>query len=60
VRVSGFGVAARCNTILAVPSLSGGVGGWGLLSCHAVAPLKDKPHPLQGRQRIKLIFRKAA
>jgi len=29
------------------------------LSFHGVAPLKDGQHPLLGRQRINLTFRKA-
>lgn len=57
-----FGGHARGDKAARVPLLHGDVAVWGgedRMRYHGVLPLKDKPHPLLGSQRINLTFRKA-
>jgi DNA oxidative demethylase len=57
-----FGGARRADRPLRVPLRHGDVVVWGgpaRLAFHGVAELKDGLHPLLGRQRINLTFRKA-
>lgn len=57
-----FGGLARTDKALRVPLRHGDVAVWGgpdRLRYHGVLPLRDEPHPLLGRQRINLTFRKA-
>ncbi len=57
-----FGGMARGDKAARVPLWHGDVVVWGgvdRLRFHGVLPLKDQPHPLLGRQRINLTFRKA-
>lgn len=57
-----FGGHARSDQTAKVPLHHGDVTVWGgedRLRYHGVMPLKDVPHPLLGRQRINLTFRKA-
>ncbi len=58
-----FGGRQRSDPVSKVTLVHGDVAVWGAgdrLRFHGVAPLKDKPHPLLGSQRINLTFRKAA
>jgi len=57
-----FGGAQRSDRPVRVPLQHGDVVVWGgpaRLAFHAVAELKDGLHPVLGRQRINLTFRKA-
>jgi len=57
-----FGGATRADRPQRIALAHGDVVVWGgvaRLSFHGVAPLKDGQHPLLGRQRINLTFRKA-
>jgi alkylated DNA repair protein (DNA oxidative demethylase) len=57
-----FGGNKRADRPLKVPLAHGDVVVWGgaaRLRFHGVAPLKDGEHPLLGRHRINLTFRKA-
>lgn len=57
-----FGGAARGDATLKLPLRHGDVMVWGgadRLRYHGVLPLQDEPHPLLGRTRINLTFRKA-
>lgn len=57
-----FGGHVRSDRPLKVPLQHGDVAVWGgpdRLRYHGVMPLEDEPHPLLGRQRINLTFRKA-
>ena len=57
-----FGGEQRADRPLRVPLGHGDVVVWGgpaRLRFHGVAPLKDGEHPLLGRRRINLTFRKA-
>lgn len=57
-----FGGHARADKAARVPLWHGDVVVWGgedRLRFHGVLPLKDLPHPVLGRQRINLTFRKA-
>jgi DNA oxidative demethylase len=57
-----FGGLRRNDKTLRVPLAHGDVVVWGgpaRLRFHGVAPLKDGVHPLLGRRRINLTFRKA-
>lgn len=57
-----FGGLKRNDKPLRVPLAHGDVVAWGepaRLSFHGIAPLKEDSHPLLGRQRINLTFRKA-
>jgi alkylated DNA repair protein (DNA oxidative demethylase) len=57
-----FGGAARADRPQRIALAHGDVVVWGgvaRLAFHGVAPLKDGQHPLLGRQRINLTFRKA-
>ncbi len=58
-----FGGQERADKSVRVPLFHGDVVVWGgadRLRYHGVLPLKDAEHPLLGRQRINLTFRKAA
>lgn len=58
-----FGGDARSDRPLRVALAHGDVVVWGgpsRLRYHGVAPLKDGEHPLLGRRRINLTFRRAA
>ena len=58
-----FGGAQRSDRPLRVALVHGDVVVWGgpaRLRFHGVAPLKDGEHPLLGRRRINLTFRRAA
>lgn len=58
-----FGGRQRSDPVSKVTLVHGDVAVWGgadRLRFHGVAPLKDKPHPVLGSQRINLTFRKAA
>ena len=58
-----FGGRQRSDPVSKVTLVHGDVAVWGAgdrLRFHGVAPLKDKPHPALGSQRINLTFRKAA
>ena len=58
-----FGGARRADKIQRIGLYHGDVVVWGgpaRLRYHGVAPLKDAEHPLLGRVRINLTFRKAA
>jgi alkylated DNA repair protein (DNA oxidative demethylase) len=58
-----FGGRQRTDPVSKLTLVHGDVAVWGAgdrLRFHGVAPLKDKPHPLLGSQRINLTFRKAA
>ncbi len=58
-----FGGQERSDKSVRVPLFHGDVVVWGgvdRLRYHGVLPLKDAEHPLLGRQRINLTFRKAA
>jgi alkylated DNA repair protein (DNA oxidative demethylase) len=58
-----FGGERRGDRPMRVPLAHGDVVVWGgpaRLRYHGVAPLKDGEHPLTGRCRINLTFRKAA
>ncbi|HEX6929983.1 MAG TPA: DNA oxidative demethylase AlkB [Gammaproteobacteria bacterium] len=58
-----FGGLQRNDKPARVPLAHGDVAVWGgpaRLRYHGVAPLKENHHPLTGRQRINLTFRKAA
>lgn len=57
-----FGGNERADRPAKVALHHGDVAVWGAqdrLRYHGVMPLKDQPHPLLGRQRINLTFRKA-
>jgi DNA oxidative demethylase len=57
-----FGGLKRADRTLRVPLSHGDVAVWGgpsRLRYHGVSPLKDGDHPLLGRHRINLTFRKA-
>jgi DNA oxidative demethylase len=57
-----FGGLKRADRTLRVPLSHGDVAVWGgpsRLRYHGVSPLKDGEHPLLGRHRINLTFRKA-
>src|SRR6185369_10945782 len=57
-----FGGLKRADRTLHVPLSHGDVAVWGgpsRLRYHGVSPLKDGEHPLLGRHRINLTFRKA-
>jgi alkylated DNA repair protein (DNA oxidative demethylase) len=57
-----FGGAKRTDKTLRVPLTHGDVVVWGgpaRLFYHGVAPLKEDHHPLLGKYRINLTFRKA-
>ena len=57
-----FGGSERTDKARRVPLAHGDVVVWGgpaRLAFHGVAPLKDGTHPLLGRARINLTFRKA-
>lgn len=57
-----FGGMERGGKTTRLPLHHGDVMVWGgpdRLRYHGVLPLKDSPHPLLGRQRINLTFRKA-
>jgi alkylated DNA repair protein (DNA oxidative demethylase) len=57
-----FGGHTRSQPVVKVALRHGDVVVWGAddrLRYHGVAPLKDRPHPLLGNQRINLTFRKA-
>ena len=57
-----FGGERRADRPLRVPLAHGDVVVWGgpaRLRFHGVAPLKDGEHPLLGRRRINLTFRRA-
>jgi alkylated DNA repair protein (DNA oxidative demethylase) len=56
-----FGGLARTDKAQRIPLLHGDVLVWGgsaRLRYHGVLPLKNNPHPLTGRARINLTFRK--
>jgi alkylated DNA repair protein (DNA oxidative demethylase) len=58
-----FGGQERGDKSIRVPLFHGDVVVWGgadRLRYHGVLPLKEAEHPLLGRQRINLTFRKAA
>ncbi|MDR0253139.1 MAG: alpha-ketoglutarate-dependent dioxygenase AlkB, partial [Brucellaceae bacterium] len=58
-----FGGLKRTDTVLKYALNHGDVVVWGGVSrlCyHGITPLKDGEHPLLGRCRINLTFRKAA
>jgi alkylated DNA repair protein (DNA oxidative demethylase) len=57
-----FGGASRTDRPRRIPLESGDIVVWGgalRLVYHGVAPLPDGDHPLAGRRRINLTFRKA-
>jgi len=57
-----FGGLKRADKTLRIPLSHGDVAVWGgpaRLRYHGVSPLKDGEHPLWGRRRINLTFRKA-
>jgi DNA oxidative demethylase len=57
-----FGGQERTDKAVRISLIHGDVVVWGgedRLRYHGVMPLKDSPHPLLGRQRINLTFRKA-
>ena len=57
-----FGGLQRSDRTVGVPLHHGDVAVWGAqdrLRYHGVMPLHDEPHPVLGRQRINLTFRKA-
>jgi DNA oxidative demethylase len=57
-----FGGHERADKAMRVSLIHGDVVVWGgedRLRYHGVMPLKNNPHPLLGRQRINLTFRKA-
>jgi alkylated DNA repair protein (DNA oxidative demethylase) len=57
-----FGGPQRTDRQLKVPVSHGDIAVWGgpaRLAYHGVMPLKDGEHPMLGRQRINLTFRKA-
>jgi DNA oxidative demethylase len=57
-----FGGLKRAERTLRIPLSHGDVAVWGgpaRLRYHGVSPLKDGEHPLLGRRRINLTFRKA-
>ncbi len=57
-----FGGAGRGERQRRIPMASGDVAVWGgpsRLFYHGIAPLADGDHPLTGRRRINLTFRKA-
>ena len=57
-----FGGSERTDKARRIPLRHGDVVVWGgpaRLAFHGVAPLKDGEHPLTGRARINLTFRKA-
>jgi alkylated DNA repair protein (DNA oxidative demethylase) len=57
-----FGGAKRADKARRIPLDSGDVVVWGgpaRLVFHGVAPLADGAHPLTGRSRFNLTFRKA-
>ena len=57
-----FGGDVRSATAARIPLAHGDVvvfGGTDRLNYHGVLPLKDAPHPLLGRERISLTFRKS-
>jgi len=57
-----FGGLQRSDRTARVPLHHGDVAVWGAqdrLRYHGVMPLHDEPHPVLGRQRINLTFRKA-
>ncbi|MEP6722330.1 MAG: DNA oxidative demethylase AlkB [Variovorax sp.] len=57
-----FGGIARAEKAMRVPLAHGDVVVWGgpaRLSHHGILPLKDGEHPLTGRCRVNLTFRKA-
>ena len=58
-----FGGLARSDPPLRVPLAHGDVAVWGgvdRLRYHGVLPVEDGLHPLLGRQRVNLTFRRAA
>jgi alkylated DNA repair protein (DNA oxidative demethylase) len=58
-----FGGERRSDKALRIILRHGDVVVWGgpaRLRYHGVAPLKDSVHPLLGRERVNLTFRKAA
>jgi alkylated DNA repair protein (DNA oxidative demethylase) len=58
-----FGGVRRSDRWMRVPLMHGDVVVWGgpaRLRYHGVAPLKDGEHPVLGRQRINLTFRRAS
>jgi alkylated DNA repair protein (DNA oxidative demethylase) len=57
-----FGGARRAGPVRKVPLAHGDVVVWGgksRLAFHGVAPVAEGEHPLLGRQRVNLTFRKA-
>lgn len=57
-----FGGHARADKAARIPLLHGDAVVWGgedRMRYHGVLPLKDKPHPVLGSQRINFTFRKA-
>jgi alkylated DNA repair protein (DNA oxidative demethylase) len=57
-----FGGNKRADKALRLPLTHGDVVVWGgpdRLRYHGVLPLKDARHPLMGRTRVNLTFRKA-
>jgi DNA oxidative demethylase len=57
-----FGGVSRSDRWMRVPLMHGDVVVWGgpaRLRYHGVAPLKEGDHPVLGRQRINLTFRRA-
>lgn len=57
-----FGGLKRSDKANRIPLLHGDVVVWGgpdRLRYHGILPLKDKPHPLLGSERINFTFRKA-
>lgn len=57
-----FGGLQRSDRPARIPLHHGDVAVWGAqdrLRYHGVMPLNDEPHPVLGRQRINLTFRKA-
>lgn len=58
-----FGGYARSDKAARIPLLHGDIVVWGAqdrMRYHGVLPLKDKPHPVLGSQRINFTFRKAS
>jgi alkylated DNA repair protein (DNA oxidative demethylase) len=57
-----FGGHARGDKAARIPLLHGDIVVWGAedrMRYHGVLPLKEKPHPVLGSQRINFTFRKA-
>jgi alkylated DNA repair protein (DNA oxidative demethylase) len=58
-----WGGNRRADKTAKIPLYHGDVVVWGgrdRLRYHGIMPLKDKPHPVLGSQRINITFRKAA